>query len=220
MTFSQPVEIGKVGGTPQGGFSIEGASFINGSSYKNGQLNKQWGKLYEKGIARFGNGINALYMHFNCSNGIKKGDYWDIYSPKFGDQNAQRTVSMRAGEGEAIHISQIKNDGSITLYLLCGNGPMAGTTRYVLLGRRSDGVFVKYFDIEDINTTYFGLQKNKYGTTLGMRSPWYKDCYCRGDTIIITYQRMQKNHNFVNEGEFRFKWDEKAQWFGIEQIIY
>ena len=219
MTFSQPVEIGKVDGTPQGGFSIEGASFINGSSYKNGQLNKQWGKLYEKGIARFGNGINALYMHFNCSNGIK-GDYWDIYSPKFGDQNAQRTVSMRAGEGEAVHISQIKNDGSITLYLLCGNGPMAGTTRYVLLGRRSDGVFVKYFDIEDINTTYFGLQKNKYGTTLGMRSPWYKDCYCSGDTIIITYQRMQKNHNFVNEGEFRFKWDEKAQWFGIEQIIY
>ena len=22
------------------------------------------------------------------------------------------------------------------------------------------------------------------------------------------------------EGEFRFKWDDKAQWFGVEQIVY
>ena len=48
MTFSQPVEIGSVGGTPQGGFSIKGASYNNGTSYKNGQLDKEWGKLYEK----------------------------------------------------------------------------------------------------------------------------------------------------------------------------
>ena len=57
---------------------------------------------------------------------------------------------MRAGEGERVHISQIKNDGDVTLYLLCGEGSVAGTINYVLLGARADGVWLKYFDTREI----------------------------------------------------------------------
>ena len=219
MTFSQPVEIGSVGGTPQGGFSIKGASYNNGTSYKNGQLDKEWGKLYEKGIARFGNDVDALYVHYDCSPN-KNIEYWDAYSPKFGDKDAKRTVSLMAGEGEYVTIYKIKNTGDVTLYLLRSQGSVAGTTIYVLLGRRSDGVFVKYFDMEDINIKYFGLQKNKYGTTKGMRNPWYKNCRCQGNTITIEYERSHGRTGYVKEGEFRFKWDEKAQWFGVEHVVY
>lgn len=96
---------------------------------------------------------------------------------------------------------------------------MAGTTIYVLLGRRSDGVFVKYFDMEDINVKYFGLQKSTYGTTKGLRSPWYRNCHCQDDTIVIEYERFV-GKNFCKAGEFRFKWNESAQWFGVEQVVY
>lgn len=214
MTFSQPVEIGKVGGQPVGGFWIKGATQNSGTSYKNGQFDKEWKtKLYEKGIAIFGNGKNPLYLHYDCSKNKNRG-YQDAYSPKFGNKNATKTVSLGAGEGQAVHVSQIKNDGNITLYLLCGEGPVAGTVDYVLLGVRADGAWVKYFDTREITDKYFG---ENLGLT---KKPWYRNFLCRGDTLTISYERHQGKRGYVNEGEFRFKWDDKAQWFGVEQIVY
>lgn len=64
MTFSQPKEIGNISGTPQGGFIIEGATLNNGTSYKNCKLDGQWGRLYETGVAVFGNGDNAQASNF------------------------------------------------------------------------------------------------------------------------------------------------------------
>ena len=209
MTFSQPVKIGRVGGTPQGGIWIEDASYNNGTSYKNGQLDKEWGKLYEKGIAVFGNGIDALYMHYNCSSNNR-----DAYRPKFGDKNALRTTSLGANEGESITINLIKNDSRITLYLLHGEGSAAGTENYILLGRRSDGVFVKYFDTHEITKKFFGEK-----LSLSTR-PWYSKFYCQGNKMIIEYKRHHDRQGYLNEGEFVFKWDDKAQWFSIEQVVY
>ena len=213
MSFSQPVKIGIISGTPQGGFGIDGASYNKGTSYKNGQLDKQWGKLYEKGIAYFGNDDKALYVHYDCSQRVNR-DYWEVYSPKFGDKNAKKTVSLKAGEGETVTIYQINNDGDIILYLLRGEGPVAGTTNYVLLGRRSDGIFVKYFDTRDITKNYFGEKLSLSST------PWYTKFYCQDNTMIIEYKRSYNRQGYVREGEFRFKWDNNAQWFGVEQIIY
>lgn len=68
MTFSQPVELGKMGGLPTGGFWIHGASYNNGTSYRNGSFDKEWNdKLYEKGIARFGEGDKGLWVYYDCS---------------------------------------------------------------------------------------------------------------------------------------------------------
>ena len=207
MTFFQPVKIGMVSGTPQGGFVIEGASYNNGTYYKNSQL-------YEKGIAFFGNGDKSLYVHYDCSQKVNH-NYWEIYSPKFGDKNAKKTVSLEAGEGYSVTIYQINNDSGIILYLLRGDGSVAGTTNYVLLGRRSDDVvFVKYFDTRDVNKNYFG-EKLNLSTT-----PWYTKFYCQGSTMIIEYNRNYIQQGYIKEGEFRFKWDEAAQWFDVEQVVY
>ena len=214
MTFSQPVKIGEVGGLPSGGFSIKGASYNDGSSYKNGQFDKEWNeKLYERGIAIFGDKMNPLYMHYDCSMN-KNRQYADMYSPKFGNKNGTKFVSLGAGEGETVHISQIKNDGDITLYLLCGEGSVAGTVNYVLLGVRPDGVWLKYFDSREITKKYFGENINL------MKKPWYKDFICQRNTLIMKYDRYRDPKGYVNEGEFRFKWDDKAQWFGMEQVVY
>lgn len=214
MTFSQPVEIGKVGGLPTGGFWINGATYNNGTSYKNGQFDKEWKtKLYEKGTAVFGSGRNPLYVHYDCSM-KKNSQYQDRYSPKFGNKNATRTVSLGAGEGQAVHISQMKNDGNITLYLLCGEGSVAATVDYVLLGVRTDGAWVKYFDTREITNKYFGENLSF------SKRPWYKNFFCQGDTLIIGYERHQGKRGYVKEGEFQFKWDDAAQWFGVEQIVY
>lgn len=224
MTFQQPVEIGNVGGTPVGGFVINGATKNDGELFRmrDGKTidSKTYrGTVYGKGIARFGDGDDALYMHYDCSK-ERTIQYVDAYSPKFGDKDAKRTVSLMAGEDDFVQIYRIQNDSDITLYLLRDRGSVDGTTIYVLLGRRSDGVFVKYFDMEDINIQYFGLKKNKYGTTRGMHNPCYESCRCEGDTIIIDYGHYRGRSGYVKEGEFRFKWDETAQWFGVEQVKY
>ena len=36
---------------------------------------------------------------------------------------------------------------------------------------------------------------------------------------IIRYGRYDVN-GFVPSGEFRYKWDDSAQWFGVEKVVY
>ena len=38
--------------------------------------------------------------------------------------------------------------------------------------------------------------------------------------MIIEYNRNYIQQGYIKEGEFRFKWDEAAQWFDVEQVVY
>ena len=200
MTFQPPVEIGSIFITPSDGIIIKGSSYNSAKPFKKFQNET----TYQSGVARWGDETTGLYYIF------------EKYPPNFGGKDKNFPINIMVHNS----IYRINNDGNVTLYLLRSEGSMAGTTNYVLLGRRADGVFVKYFDMNEINVTYFGLQKDIYGTTWGRSSPWYKNCRCQGDTIIIDYERSHGRSGYVKEGEFRFKWDEAAQWFGVEQIIY
>lgn len=234
MTFSQPVKIGHMFGTPMGGFVIEGATKNNGELFRmrNGKTvdSKTYrGTVYGKGIAQFGNGEGALYLHYdfykygidygkglggNYQEGAKNG-------VKFGGKISEQLISFNQQIFEtACSIERISTDKNLTLYMLIYS-PAAGSQNYILIGRRSDGVWVKYFDMEDINGKYFGLSKNDYGTTMGNRCLIIYEKYrCQDDTIIISYKRSHGRSGYVKEGEFRFRWDTAAQWFGVEQVIY
>lgn len=48
----------------------------------------------------------------------------------------------------------------------------------------------------------------------------YDKPICRNDSIVIVYRRWHWKGMSDPEGEFRFKWDDAAQWFGIEQVVY
>lgn len=89
--------------------------------------------------------------------------------------------------------------------------------QYILIGRGIDGNWKKYFDTEELCQKYMGrssdvaIQKIELGNNL----------------IVAYYARSnhEYDHNFyagrVNErGEFRFKWNETAQWFSVEHIVY
>ena len=46
----------------------------------------------------------------------------------------------------------------------------------------------------------------------------YDEVRCDGDTIVIEY--VAGRRDTYRKGEFRFKWDEAAQWFSVEQVVY
>ena len=184
MTFSRPVEIGRVfisqvGNNNAGWLSVENTSY------------------YGNGIVCWGNGEDALYMHY--------GTYNNNDSAKFGGKNVSNTVSVNILND---WIYKIKSDGGITLYAIrFWYGPESD---FRIIGRRKDGTFVKYFDTADITKKYFTANKDNISPAV------YNMPRCQGDTVIIPYGTQTKK----SVGEFRFKWDDKAQWFGIEQVVY
>lgn len=111
--------------------------------------------------------------------------------------------------------TQIKTTDDITFYMIHEYQADITGEAYILLGNTRNGKWFKYFDTRDLTKKYFGKIKTRY------QHPCYTSWYCNGDMIAVVYQRMnERSHGFVNEGEFRFKWDEAAQWFGVEQIVY
>ena len=168
---------------------------IRGASYNSGKpVEKVRNETkYRGGVARWGNETDGLYCHY------------EKYPFHFGGKDKNFPINIM------VHTSiyRINNDGDISLYLLNNTGNDARGTFYVLLGRRQDGTWVQYFNTRDLKTEYFGKDMYVYANYDGAR--------CQGDTIIIEFKNVRGN-NVI--GEFRFKWDEAAQWFGVEQIIY
>lgn len=196
MTFSQPVEIGQAGcpdQAPYAGVVIKGASANNGNYWTKDDPNPRKGnmKTYGKGIARWGNGLDALYCRYN----------YETRSIEYGGQNnyiVNLGSSMR-------YISKIQTDEGTTLYSLFYGFHYSDV---VIIGKRKDGKWVKYIDTSIIDEQYFG--KNLFY----MDRPNYKKIIAEGDTIILKYKIFKTK----SEGEFRFKWNDKAQWFSVEQL--
>lgn len=200
MIFSQPVEVGRIGNfdqCPYRGFEIERFSHNDGTQYIPAPDYQYKDKVvYVKGTARFGDGEDALYCNYNFVNPAQA-------SKKFGGKNQY----VYTADFFYRDISKITTDKKITLYYLDYSYKY---TYFAVIGRFSDGKWVKFFDSESLNDKYFG--KNNL--------PHYNKLKCTGNTLIISYKQGYPSKNKENIGEFRFKWDEAAQWFGVEQVIY
>ena len=193
MQFLQPIEIGAVGimQSGGGGVSIDGANYNSGKFYT--KYRKDNTRGYEKGIARFGDGEDALYLHYSYRGYLK-----------FGGQDINNTIE------DNILIStiyKIKSNEGITLYPIYKTyGPEFD---YLIIGRRADGRFVKYIDTREITKRYFGWNGESASPVM------YRNLSVKNDTLIIEYQRYGNKQRI--QGKFYFKWDDKAQWFGIAQ---
>ena len=185
MTFSQPVKLGSASATDAtfNVYKVEGA-------IKN-----------RNGISKFGSDEDSIYFYQRPAT--------TKYC--YGGDNMSKTFQFTSAYG--CDFTQIKSDISITFYMVHEWEFSFAGEKYILLGKLSDGSWVKYFDTRDLTEKYFGKPKVRD------QIPYYKTWHCDGDTVVIVYQRI-KDKKFVNEGEFRFKWDNKAQWFGVEQVIY
>ena len=201
MQFSQPQEIGWFGiaqaGSGGGGFVIKNAS-QNSRNYFT-KYRKDNRQSYEKGVAKFGNGVDSLYVHYNVNNSqnpIQVG----------GAEKANTIPGFSLTE----KVLKVSTDEGITIYaLIFEYGPESDFT---IIGRQKDGKFVKYIDTVDITTKYFGWNKQ------GASPIVYNNLQTAGNTLVLSYARGGFPRNTI--GEFRFKWDNAAQWFGIEQVVY
>ena len=203
MQFSQPVYIGKIEvgiQSPIGGFFIDGAKYNKGNYFT--KYRKDNTHSYDKGTAIFGEGKDALYVHYD----------YEMYI-QFGDKNISNTVALDVGHMG--NIQQIKTNSGITFYYI-SFGYKWGY--FYIIGKRQDGKWIKYISSRETLKSYFP-ELLDWG-----HAPHYppvifknfKNISCQNDTIIVPYTNLSNDLN----GEFRFKWDEKAQWFSVEQIKY
>lgn len=197
MTFSQPVKLGRVSDYREANEGYE----IVGATDNSGSIKKPTSKIaakytYVNGIAKFGIDDDAIYFHYNNAR-------------NYGGKDLNNTFPFTSAYG--CDFTQIKTDSDVTLYMVHERDYDIRGEKYILLGRRKDGVFVKYFDTMDLTQIYFDKPKTF------REIPYYAKWHCIGNTIVVEYGRLNSTSS---EGEFRFKWDEAAQWFGVEQVVY
>ena len=203
MTFSNPIQIGK--------FIYLRSSFefqnVNSNLGQEIYSSKNSRKLYEKGTASFGYGNDALYMHYKA--GTQSHGFQDA-TMAFGTMDISNTIDLQNIILYQVTLYKIGTDQNIVFYLIQDEFDWPGVSDYALIGKREDGVFVKYFDTNTIKETYFG----KNWSNIGFENVKYMN-----DTLILDYGSIFDGKT-IGQGEFRFKWDDKAQWFGVEQVVY
>ena len=196
MTFSQPIKIGEISynAGPNGGVEIIGATNIkNYSTVQNP-------RFYGKGIARFG---NSLYLYFNDEYFRQHFTRYRTELTKkvsrFGGQDIKNSVAIFTLEGKT-DIYQVKNDGGIELYLAKTETGAGGTIQ--VFGTTKEGKWVKYFDVSDVRKS-FGIPRSNY----------IDNFFVADDEIILQIAPGRREQSC----EIRYKWDDKAKWFGVEQ---
>lgn len=146
---------------------------------------------FSQGVAVFG---EDLYFHFDCRKAME--ETFDAAS-FFGSSDSSNAVPVYVFEGRT-QIYPINGGDGRNFYLLATE--TGGGSSLKVIGDRG-GSWVKYFD------------------TLDMRKQipydfYLEDFFADGDTIIFLYKEWQKE----NYCQLRYKWDEAAQWFGVEII--
>ena len=208
MIFSQPVKVGTIVASNLGGFAFRDGVYNSGSLSSNAGRRE----VYSSGIARFSDGSDALYFHY------KWGDIQHRYENtimRFGDKDITNSILVNLMVSD---VFKINNDRNFALYLIHDYYDLPEENGYIVIGKQKDGKWVKYFDTDSVTRTYFGNTGYAVWTN---NSIYYQKVSTKNNLIIIPYQRYNTvNKKYYSEGEFRFKWDEAAQWFGVEQVVY
>ena len=211
MTFSQPIKIGGIGfpiQAPYNGYIVKGATKNSGQPY----LEKsEWIETptytYKKGVAQWGNGINALFCDYTYSVPPSNSDAWKT-AIKFGGKGNYIIATSSIYKD----IYRIDSNEGLTIYSIL---QFSGSEQINIIGRQRNGKWVSYIDSSILTDRYFNGQQS-YKASDGVH---YDNPQVKNDTLIIPY-KYQIQFKVVTKGEFRFKWDNKAQWFGIEQVVY
>lgn len=140
---------------------------------------------------------------------------WEDYMPRSGPMlsrnkgvfiGGQKVIESLASSGKIYRITS--DDGKV--FYLC-YGTMVGPEQFFHLIGKSQG---QYYDMVTIMDLNHYVQKD-------LRSLDYigavrlHDAYIEGTEVIVSL-----GNNSGEEGAFYLKWDESAQWFGIEYQSY
>ena len=205
MTFSQPKEIGsfvllQVG---HNSFEIKGAVYNSDRA----KIDSYSGRTYyTNGIARFGDDKSEIWLHYNKNS---RPAYC-----RLGGENFSDTIPEDFSWGHKIFY--IGGVNGFKFYALRSQFDMPSAQikyEYNIIGRKPDGTWLKYFNTRKIIEKYIA---KGYGYSM-------QDLNVSGDTIIIKYKILEYKYKKIyngQSGELRFKWDESAQWFDVEHIVY
>lgn len=210
MQFSQPEKLGYFYGSAIGGFGMMGASQNNGKEYiPRVQGTHDYSNLYGKGTALFGEGDAALYWHYDFYQYHRRNPYeGQKWAVRVGGKNIENTYDLPILLYEAGYdIYRMTSDKGLVLYLLQHSSAIS-IKSFQIFGWYS-GKFYRYIDSERLTDMYFSKQRNRYTI------PSYELSSVSGDTLIFKYST-----EYGAKGEFCFKWDEDAQWFSVEQVVY
>ena len=151
--------------------------------------------------AAFGNGFNSIYVY-------KDKSFVDRFH--IGGNMANNTVPFI---GMSNYIYRIYTNEDIVFYILKSAYDL--DTDYAIIGRKKDGQFVKYIDTHDISKKYFNINASSGTIVYG------NDMHVQNDTLYVDcYYYKYGTDNFPGKKlcRFYFRWDDKAQWFGIAQL--
>ena len=197
MNMESMVKVGSVSFNPSpinGGIEISGAhTFIEGDKNKGVvqiQVVKDSNEFTINKNQKSVEAFDKLYFHFDSKNEISR----------FGSDNFNNAVPLYIFEGNT-SIYKIFNDTGLYLYLFASETGGGGSIS--VIGTTKDGKWVKYFNTRDAKES-FNISSSAY----------CDECYVYGDTVILGYF---ENGNKICE--LRFKWNEAAQWFGVEKIV-
>lgn len=210
MKFSPPIKLGELTLPPMGYFDLSKATNNQGTPCSEKAYEHL--NLYEKGTARFGDGDDALYFHYDAKQWLENPDEYhkDLFS-KFGSQDINNTVQVVPGIPTIVWL--LKTNSAVTFYML-EHGSAAGFgSGNTLIGRKSDGTFVKYFDTYELKKKYFGCKSRDL-------SDEWNTFFFQDNTITLRHGEYGRYNAFTPKGEFRFTWNDKIQSFDVEHIVY
>ncbi|MDY3091346.1 MAG: hypothetical protein SOW61_00825 [Erysipelotrichaceae bacterium] len=190
MSFSQPVQIGYASYD----INRDGGYSFEGASVK---ASRHYSKIrkkitgYEKGIAIFNTNGDRLVIDFDMIT--RPGKCW------VGDgQNYTEMFFLNST------ISQFKGSNGMVFY---ASRSQYTYSNYVIFGKYINGKYAKYIDTGALAKQYYGNTMVDFGEMV----------VCT-DGFIIPFSIWKKDLNV--KGDFVFKWDEKANWFSVEKIVY
>ena len=192
MQFSNPVKIGSYYNTRAGGPSL-----ARGEGYT---------KLTDTQCV-FGYGNTALkFTHKNMYGAIRRGRQEGSSTCTGVYIGQQKVESLRYLNGE---IYRINGDQGEVFYFVYGGA--AVDRSFALIGL-CEGSYYHAIGIDDLSS-YVGRDLMSVGSAddLTLSKP-----RTAGDEILVAVKDYRQN----TVGQFIFKWDESAKWFGIEYQSY
>ena len=212
MKLEKAVELGSFATfPPSGAFRFEGTVSNEGTLAKEKEYKS--GKDYAKGVACFGSGDNALYIHYDNSYFYTEDFSENIFrsrtlitSCKMGDEDSADTIIMPMGFPHSCTIYQVTNDLGFKMYLL--QYDTGAIPSYKMIGKR-DGKWVKYFETEAAEQYY------------GMKMAFCHNYKLNGNAVIFEYGRYSAvEKKFLTSTELHFIWNDTDKWFGVDCKIY
>ena len=154
-----------------------------------------------KGVVLFG---ENLYFHFDATllenqmpqakTFAEEQKIFDDAS-RFGGDDVTNCVPVFVFEGRTI-VYPITSDDGREFYLLATETGGGGSMK--VIGER-DGVWVKYFDTQDMRK----LMEPEF---------YIKEFHAAGDALVFVYEQFNTNKTC----ELYYQWDASVDWFGVE----